>query len=127
VESVRKSALKTMSKTFGNKLKNPDGTASSANDVFPLSRLKTMLCFETMEEVKTTCQHYGLFVGDASIVIDERSPPEPCVMWKRADFRPRMNLKTGHPQPLRPLKMVTWIEPKHGACAHPRERGEREA
>jgi hypothetical protein len=96
VKDVRKTALRIMSKTMGNK---------AGADAYPLRLLENVLAFESSEECRNTCLHYGLTVEDA--VGDESSPPEPCVLWKRTEFNP------SPAKELRPLKMVRWIESKH--------------
>ena len=100
VETMRKSALSTMYRTYGNRTKTPVGGHSSINDAYPLANLVDILCFESLEECSQTCRHYGLFVENST------------VYWKRSEFKPPVHPKTGSLLPCRPHKMLKTIESK---------------
>ena len=105
VMDMRKSAIKTMSRSYGGKSRE----GKNHYDKYPLSRLRDMLCFESIEEAREACQHYNVTVvaGD-----DGGRYGGEWIEWRKSSFKEKTDPKKGHIIPLRSLKMNRTIESK---------------
>ena len=105
VMDMRKSAIKTMSRSYGGKSRE----GKNHYDKYPLSRLRDLLCFESTEEAREACQHYNITVvaGD-----DGGRYGGEWIEWRKSSFKEKTDPKKGHIIPLRPLKMNLTIESK---------------
>jgi len=102
---MREVAFRMMSKTFGTRRKE---SLENTYDLYPLSELVSLLCFEDVEEAKEACSHYNIVVQLISNI--------ETIIWKKSEFsKPRDPVK-GTVLHLRPRKMIRTIESKlHGA------------
>lgn len=105
VMDMRKSAMKTMSRSFGGK--NREG--KNAYDKYPLSRFRDLLCYESTDEAREACRHYNIAVVTGE---DGGRYDGEWIEWRKTPFKEKTDPKKGHIIPLRPLKMNKTIESK---------------
>ena len=112
VELMRKSAIRIMSKTYGGRSKDD----MPIYDAYPLRSLSHLLCFESLEEARTACEHYGITVKSTKIRTDSGKVVEDVIFWRISKFREPIDQEKATVIPLAPRKMVKTIESKlHGA------------
>lgn len=109
VEYFRKIAFRIMSKTYGAK-KNGE----PIYDAYPLKRLAHVLCFEDMDEARAACKHYNITVKEVKVRSSSSGQTglTEVVFWRHSDFKEPKDPVKGHTLPLRPKKMIRYIESK---------------
>jgi hypothetical protein len=111
VEEMRKTAIRVMYSTYGYKRKD----APAIQDQYPLKTLGRLLCFEDMDEARTTCKHYNITVNE--VEMSSSSSPTgkkrlELIFWKGSRFKIPMDEVKGIVIPLKPRKMIRTIESK---------------
>ncbi len=117
VETMRKTAIKIMSRTFGAKFKSKGiGQREGIYDQYPLRDFVHLLCFEDLDEAKAACQHYNIHVRKASwagiIGYGDDTEEIDVIYWRHSDFREPKDPTKGHTIHLKPRKMNRVIESK---------------
>ena len=108
VEHMRKNAIRIMSKTYGGKTKDNE----SMYDAYPVKTLARLLCYESVEEAKAACEHYGITVRPAKVRSPSGSSVEEIIYWRNSSFQDPIDEEKGTAIPLPPLKMIRTIEKK---------------
>src|SRR6476620_6780231 len=111
VELMRKRAIEVMSRTYGAFEKD-----KPINDAYPLVSLARLLCFESMDEARNACEHYGFTVKFAKCRTSSGTSMEEFIYWRHSNFLEPFDEEKGTPIAVPPQKMVKHIERKlHGA------------
>lgn len=110
VETMRKTAFRIMSRTFGVRRKD---TGESIYDHYPLQDLVHLLCFENLEEARKACEHYNITVKSMKVSEDSDQAFD-IIFWRKTDFKEPRDPEKGTVFPLRPWKMNRVIESKLG-------------
>ena len=110
VETMRKTAFRIMSRTFGVRRKD---TGESIYDHYPLQDLVHLLCFENLEEARNACEHYNITVKSMKVSEDSDQAFD-IVFWRKTDFKEPRDPEKGTLLHLRPWKMNRVIESKLG-------------
>ena len=110
VETMRKTAFRIMSRTFGVRRKD---TGESIYDHYPLQDLVHLLCFENLEEARNACEHYNITVKSMKVSEDSDQAFD-IVFWRKTDFKEPRDPEKGTLLHLTPWKMNRVIESKLG-------------
>lgn len=113
VEFMRKLAFRIMSKTYGGRSKDSN---EPIYDTYPLKSLLRLLCFESLEEARQACEHYGITVKPIKVRTATGVSVEDIIFWRNSNFKEPKDSEKSTLIPLPPLKMLKTIESKlHGA------------
>lgn len=78
-------------------------------DEYPLKRLRILLCFEDDQETFLACKHYNISVIK---VTDKKKKERLYILWKKSEFKEKVDESKGTRIPLAPRKMIKTIESK---------------
>jgi hypothetical protein len=106
---MRKIAFRIMCRTYGAKKKD---TGEPIYDAYPLKTLAQVLCFEDLDEARAACMHYNITVKPTAVRAGGQTGTLECVLWRHSDFKEAKDPTKGTILPLRPRKMVKYIESK---------------
>jgi hypothetical protein len=106
---MRKIAFRIMCKTYGAKKKD---SGEPIYDAYPLKKLAQVLCFEDTDEARAACSHYNITVKPITIRAGGQTGTAECVFWRHSDFKEAKDPTKGTILPLRPRKMLKYIESK---------------
>jgi hypothetical protein len=112
VELMRKVAFRIMSKTYGARRKE---NGENIYDAYPLKKLAQILCFEDMDEARDACRHYNITVKEMKVKSSSspgHSSIAEIVFWRASEFKEAKDPEKGTVLPLRPKKMLKYIESK---------------
>ena len=98
-----------MCKTVGAKKKD---TGEPIYDAYPLKKLAQVLCFEDADEARAACKHYNITVKVCDVRSGGQSGQAEIVFCKHTDFKEPKDPDKGTILPLRPRKMLKYIESK---------------
>ncbi|GKY96939.1 hypothetical protein MPSEU_000652900 [Mayamaea pseudoterrestris] len=111
VELMRKIAFRILSKSYGARNKDFE----PIYDAYPLRSLARLLCFESLDEARNACVHYGITVKP-KVQSSTGTSADDIIYWRRSIFKEPTDEDKGTVLPLCPQKMVKTIESKlHGA------------
>ena len=82
-------------------------------DTYPIKTLARVLCFEDLDEARTTCRHYNITVKHGKIKNSSGEVrEEELVCWRKTPFREPKDEEKNTTISLKPRKMIRTIESK---------------